>query len=93
MSQTEFLRVDKYRMPKYWVLRLNLDILSVQHNSRITMQFRNLWFSPTKLKLSIVIKIYDIISPGYLVSSDAFCFYAGTRQNSITPQNPVVNSG
>jgi len=29
---------------------------------------------PTKLKLSIVITIYDIMFPGYLVSSDAFCY-------------------
>jgi len=27
------------------------------------------------LKLSIVIKIYDIIFPGYQVDGDAICFY------------------
>jgi len=46
---------------------------------------------PTRLEFSIVIKFCDISSPDYLVSSDAFCFYAGICKNQIKPQNPAVN--
>ena len=53
--------------------------------------FRVLGSRKINERLSIRPKNCDIISPGYLVSSDAFCFYAGTRQNQIKPQIPAVN--
>ena len=42
--------------------------------------------------ISIVINICDTIISDYLVSSDGFCFYAGTQLNLIKPQNHAVNS-